>query len=225
MKDYYRDKLSAERLKQCYEIAPPRVAQYLQAEVDYVLKKIKRQDVVLDMGCGFGRIMPRLSLKAGFVIGMDVSFSSLLLAKEKLKNCSNCLLVETNAVHLGFSDRTFDVVVCIQNGISAFHVDKKQLMKESIRVTKPGGMILFSSYSEKFWKDRLHWFELQAERGLVGEIDRDKTGRGVIVCKDGFRATTVGPRQFQILTSGFNVETEIMEVDHSSLFCGIRIPR
>ena len=224
MKNYYSDMLSAERLKQCYEIAPPRVIQYLQAEADHVLEKINQQDVVLDLGCGFGRIIPQLSQKAGFVIGIDISFSSLLLARKSLQKYSNCLLAEMDALHLGFSDQSFDVVICIQNGISAFHVDQKQLIRESIRVAKPGGMILFSSYSDKFWKDRLHWFQLQSEAGLLGEIDQDKTGNGEIVCKDGFRATTVGPLQFQILTSGFNVETGIVEVDDSSLFCEIKIP-
>ncbi len=224
MKNYYSDMLSAERLKQCYEIAPPRVIQYLQAEADHVLEKINQQDVVLDLGCGFGRIIPQLSQKAGFAIGIDISFSSLLLARKSLQKYSNCLLAEMDALHLGFSDQSFDVVICIQNGISAFHVDQKQLIRESIRVAKPGGMILFSSYSDKFWKDRLHWFQLQSEAGLLGEIDQDKTGNGEIVCKDGFRATTVGPLQFQILTSGFNVETGIVEVDDSSLFCEIKIP-
>lgn len=41
MPDYYADKLSARRLQRCYEIGPPRVQQYLEAELNYVLEKIK----------------------------------------------------------------------------------------------------------------------------------------------------------------------------------------
>jgi hypothetical protein len=31
--EYYSEKLSAERLKKCYDIAPSRVRQYLDAEI------------------------------------------------------------------------------------------------------------------------------------------------------------------------------------------------
>ena len=86
-------------------------------------------------------------------------------------------------------------------------------------MTRPGGMILFSTYSEKFWEHRLEWFRRQADAGLLGEIDWAKTGQGVIVCKDGFTATTVSPRQFYSLLTGLNVEATIVEVDDSSLFC------
>ena len=51
-----------------------------------------------------------------------------------------------DAAALGFRDRVFDVVVCIQNGISAFKVDRRALIAEAIRVTRPGGSVLFSSY-------------------------------------------------------------------------------
>jgi hypothetical protein len=117
---------------------------------------------------------------------------------------------------------SFDGVICIQNGISAIHVDQKDLIQESIRVTKPCGLVLFSTYSEKFWDDRLHWFQLQADAGLLGEIDYEKTGDGVIICKDGFKATTVSPEQFLKLISGMNVQATIVEVDESSIFCEIR---
>ena len=64
-----------------------------------------------------------------------------------------------DAINLGFQDSIFDMVVCIQNGISAFHVDLRALIQETIRITKPGGKILFSTYSDKFWEQRLKWFQ------------------------------------------------------------------
>jgi 2-polyprenyl-6-hydroxyphenyl methylase/3-demethylubiquinone-9 3-methyltransferase len=129
-----------------------------------------------------------------------------------------------DAIQIGFCDKVFDVVICIQNGISAFHVNQKELIRESIRVAKPSGIVLFSSYSEKFWNARLEWFERQSEAGLLGEIDYAKTRDGVIVCKDGFTATTVRPDEFLSLTADVNAEVRITEVDESSLFCEI-VPR
>ena len=223
-KGYYSGRLSAERLRRCYEIAPPRIRQYLEAEINHVLQKIRPGDIVLELGCGYGRVMRLLCRKAGSVIGIDTSFSSLLLANQMLRNLPNTLLVQMDAVSLSFCDRTFDLVVCIQNGISAFHVDQEELIREAVRVIRKGGLILFSSYSGSFWRSRLEWFQLQSEAGLLGEIDYEQTGDGIIVCKDGFTASTVETDQFLSLTSGVNADTKIVEVDGSSLFCEI-IPR
>jgi 2-polyprenyl-6-hydroxyphenyl methylase/3-demethylubiquinone-9 3-methyltransferase len=129
-----------------------------------------------------------------------------------------------NALLLGFKDKCFDLVACIQNGISAFKVDQEELLREALRVTRPGGRVLFSSYSEKFWPDRLNWFRIQSDHGLLGEIDDKATGDGIIVCKDGFRATTVGPADFCRLTSGIGIACTIEEVDESSIFCEMLIP-
>ena len=124
---------------------------------------------------------------------------------------------------MAFADSVFDTAICIQNGISAFHVDRCALIRECARVTKPGGLMLFSSYSPRFWDDRLEWFELQAAHGLLGEIDHDQTRHGVIVCKDGFRANTVDPEEFRTLCADLNLQATIEEVDGSSLFCEVRI--
>jgi len=220
---YYDRILSADRLKRCYEIAPARVQQYFEAELNHVLKIIRRKDFVLDLGCGYGRIIPALAKNAKFVYGIDTSLSSLVLGKEMLRGLSNVMLQKMDAVDLTFDDKAFDVVLCLQNGISAFHVDQKELIRESIRVTKPGGRIFFSGYSEKFWSHRLEWFILQSKEGLLGEIDFDKTRDGVIVCRDGFSATTVSPERFRMLTAGLrNVEVKIEEVDESCIFCEIK---
>ncbi len=225
MSSYYEDRLSAERLKRCYDIASPRVQKYLEAEIAYVLEEIRPGDIVLELGCGYGRIFPALAEKAGTVIGIDVSLASLVLASQMLASFTNCRFFNVQAVQLSFHDGVFDCVICIQNGISAFHVEQQELVRESVRVTKPGGKVLFSSYSDKFWEERLKWFQAQSEANLLGEIDYERTGDGVIVCKDGFTATTVRPDDFLALAGELNMEAKIEEVDESSIFCEIVVPR
>ena len=224
MGDYYEQKLSAERLRRCYEVAPPRVQQYLKAELDYVLLRIQPGDSVLELGCGYGRILPALAQKGELTVGIDTSFPSLLLGQERVRSTPNCRLLKMDALRLAFRDHVFDRVICIQNGISAFHVPQRDLVCESVRVTKAGGTILFSTYSERFWETRLQWFQLQSDAGLVGAFDWQKTRDGVIVCEDGFTATTVSREQFLSLTAELDVDTQITEVDGSSLFCEI-VPR
>ncbi|MCK4695379.1 MAG: class I SAM-dependent methyltransferase [Candidatus Cloacimonetes bacterium] len=219
MKNYYSKKLSSTMLYKCYEIASPRVKKYLKAEIEFVLKHIEPADIVLELGCGYGRVLKKLIGKARKVVGIDTSKESLQLARDILGKNKSLELYEMNAINLKFEDGEFDIVFCIQNGISAFHVDRQQLIKEAVRVTRSGGKVLFSSYSNKFWKDRFEWFQLQAEHNLIGEIDYEKTGNGVIVCKDGFRATTVSSEELLSLSSNLNIVTEIVEEDNSSIFC------
>ncbi len=222
MKDYYPSRLSGERLRRCYELAPPRVSRYLDAEVQHVLDTLEPHPVVLELGCGYGRVLRELVDHAKRVVGIDTSRQSLDMARSLLSSAPNCELLQMNAVRLGLSDDTIDAVVCIQNGISAFSVDPVSLARESLRVTRPGGTCLFSSYSDEFWDERLEWFQLQSDAGLLGGIDWDATGEGTIVCDDGFISTTFGPDGFKALTEELGVDSRIEEVDHSSVFCVMR---
>ncbi|MEI6614748.1 MAG: class I SAM-dependent methyltransferase, partial [Chrysiogenales bacterium] len=196
MTGYYNDKLAAERLRQCYGLAPERTRKYLQAELDFTLSQIKPGDIVLDLGCGYGRTLPTLAAKAGSVIGIDNAEASIAMARQAAKDIPNIVVKEMDAARLLFATNLFDVVICNQNGISAFHCDQKNLLQEALRVTKPGGLALFSTYAKKFWEYRLEWFKLQAAAGLLGEIDWEKTKDGIIICHDGFTASTVSPEQF-----------------------------
>jgi len=223
MARYYAERLSADRLRQCYDLAPPRIRRYLYAEIAYVAERIRASDRVLELGCGYGRVIERLAGRAAAVVGIDNSLASLQLGWKLLGRLSNVTLIQMDAAALAFADRAFDVVVCIQNGLSAFNVDQRRLIGECIRVARPGGCVLLSSYAEDFWEHRLEWFRLQADAGLLGEIDLRATGNGVIVCKDGFRATTIGRDDFTALASGFGVDVRIEAVDGSSLFCELLV--
>ena len=223
MDSYYFNKLSAERLKLCYEAATPRIKQYLEAEIAFVLDKIESSHLVLELGCGYGRVLQRLVGKANTVVGIDTSYTSLCHAKEIIGGTNGGYILMMDAVELGFRNRQFDVVICIQNGISAFNVDQRKLIEEAMKVTRSGGTVLFSSYSERFWEDRFEWFRIQSDQGLIGEIDENATGNGVIVCKDGFRAGMVSPHDFAQLTLDFDVNPIISEVDGSSVFYELRI--
>ena len=219
MRGYYTGKLSGERLRQFYRIASPRVKQYLEAEIRFVLGRLERDDSVLELGCGYGRVALRLAAAGRRVVGIDTSAESLTLARRLAGPDSRCEFVEMDALDLAFPDSAFDGVVCVQNGICAFGVDQRELLREALRVTRPGGRVLFSTYAERFWPERLEWFESQAALGLVGAIDHERTGSGTIVCKDGFHARSLSPEELRRLAEGLGLEPVVTEVDGSSVFC------
>ncbi len=221
MRGYYVGKLSGKRLRRCYEIASPRVQRYLEAEIRCVQSRLGPEDAVLELGCGYGRVALRLAEVAKRVVGIDTAADSLALARQLADGDPRLEFLDMDALDLAFDDATFDTVVCVQNGICAFGVDRDALVREALRVTRPGGRVLFSSYAERFWPHRLEWFEAQAAAGLVGPIDYEKSRDGTIVCKDGFKSGLATPRAFRSLGAALGVGVEVTEVDGSSVVCEI----
>ena len=221
MAGYYSQNLGGARLRRCYDLAPDRVREYLEAEITHVQSRLQPADTVLELGCGYGRVSLRLAEVAGEVVGIDTSDESLALARELSAGEPRCEFLQMDATDLRFEDRRFDGVVCVQNGICAFGVDQLRLVREALRVTRPGGRALFSTYSDRFWEHRLAWFEAQSAAGLLGPIDPAATGDGVIACADGFRSGRLLPAELTSLCERLGVAGQITEIDGSSVFCEV----
>jgi ubiquinone/menaquinone biosynthesis C-methylase UbiE len=219
---YVKKKLAGDRLQQCYEIAPPRVQQYLESEIQHLLGSVQAMDHVLELGCGYGRVSLRIADVAERVAGIDVAEESLSLARQLARSRRNCEFLSMDARDLRFADASFDVVACIQNGVCAFGIDQETMLREAWRVLRPNGVILLSTYADPFWPERLAWFELQAEHDLIGPLDRKACRDNTIVCTDGFRSGHVTWEQFSSFGKMLGVQAAIAEVDGSSLWCELR---
>jgi SAM-dependent methyltransferase len=218
---YYGQKLAAGRLLRCYELAPPRVQQYLLAEINLLRQLTRSAGSVLELGCGYGRVLEYMHRRGLWRVGIDTAVDSLKLGVDYTSGFPNCSLVAADAADLPFADGVFDSVVCVQNGMSAFGVDRRRLVREATRVSTREGLAVFSSYSPDLWTERLEWFRIQAEHGLLGEIDEDQTGNGVIVCKDGFRAETISQNEFIEIGNDLGLRWKVDEY-HGSLICEYR---
>ena len=223
MTGYYEERLAGERLRACYEIAPPAVKAYLEAEIAFVAARTSASARLLELGCGYGRALRALAPRVRKAVGIDTSLESLALASGWLAGTPNVRLAAMDAARLAVAARSFDLTVCLQNGLSAFAVDPIAVVTEAVRVTRPGGVVLLASYSERFWRDRLAWFEAQAALGLIGAIDDRATGDGVIVCRDGFRATTFDERRFTELAARLGLASTVTEVAGASLVLEIPV--
>ena len=217
-KAYYAQKLSGKRLELVYELADERVQRYLKAEIDHVASFVEPGHKILELGCGYGRVLAAVALKAAEAWGIDNSQENLELGRSRYPDLH---FRSMDAQHLDFDDGCFDIVFGIQNFVSACKVPPKRLLVEALRVTRGNGKVLLSSYAASFWPQRLKWFRSQAEHGLIGRIDEESSGDGVIVGEDGFRATTFGPDDFQGLISSCQVFGKIYTVDESSIFCRV----
>lgn len=217
MGNYYQEKLNANGLYQVYQTDIPRIKQYLEAEIDYVKERLTGIEHVLEIGAGYGRIMRELAPAAAFVTGVEISEDSVMFGKSYLQDCGNCRLLPMDAHKLDFHEE-FDVVVCLQNGLSSVKGNPAELINRCLSALKPGGAAYFSTYSEKIWDTRLEWFREQARKGLLGEVDEENTKDGIIYCKDGFRADTFSRDDLNALGKSTGCRYEIEETDESSLF-------
>ena len=181
---------------------------------------VRGDEEALELGAGYGRIMKELAPSLKSITGVDLSERSVELGREYLKGLSNCTILAMDA-HSPSFDRTFDVLLCLQNGLSAMKGDPENLIAQSMRLLVPGGKAYFSSYSPNFWQYRLAWFQEQADKGLLGEIDMEKTGNGRIVCKDGFTATTFDFEDMERLGKSSGYAYTVEEVAGSSVFLTI----
>jgi 2-polyprenyl-6-hydroxyphenyl methylase/3-demethylubiquinone-9 3-methyltransferase len=214
--NYYNDKLNSEKLFMVYDTKISRIKQYLKAEIDYICSSINGNETILELGAGYGRIIKEIAPYCNSVVGIDISENNVVLAKEYLKILPNADVIKMD-VHNITVKSTFDIVLCLQNGISSMRITPEDI-KNIMNLLNSGGHAFFSTYSSKFWDCRLEWFQEQASKGLLGEIDMENTGDGVIVCKDGFRATTRSPEEFEKIGRMTGYPFKIVEVDDSSLF-------
>lgn len=166
MGNYYQDNLNSHGLYQVYQTDIPRIMQYLQAEINYVKKNLTGKERILEIEAGYGRIMRELSPAATAITGIDISEKTVEFGKKYLKNCGNCTLLTMDANNLTFSDE-FDVIICLQNGLSAVKGKPDRLIRSCQAALRPGGTAYFSTYSDKIWETRLEWFREQARKGLL----------------------------------------------------------
>ncbi len=215
--NYYAQKLNASNLYRVYETGIDRVRQYLDAEIDFVRRRLRGGERVLELGAGYGRIMKTLAPFAASVTGIDISEDSVAFGREYLAETPNCR-IETMDVHTMTFDAEFDVVLCLQNALSAMKGDAADTVARCVKALVPGGTLYCSSYSPKFWEHRLAWFREQADKGLLGAIDEERTRDGLIVCRDGFVARTFSEADLDALGRASGQSYRVEEVDESSVF-------
>lgn len=215
--NYYENSLNAQKLFQVYQTDLARVKQYLAAEIDFVCSRLSGHESILELGAGYGRIVRALADSCHSITGIDISVENVALGHDYLKEVKNAHLMVMDVDKLSL-EKEVDIILCLQNGLSAMKIDRVDKIKNLLDHVKPGGHLYISTYSEKFWAHRLAWFIEQADKGLLGEIDLRASRDGVIKCKDGFTAITHSPEDLERIGQQTGYPYEIIEVDESSLF-------
>jgi len=177
--------------------------QITKQEIDFFSDavKLKKDECILDLCCGQGRHTIELASR-GFknVQGMDRSHYLISRAKtvSKAKNLT-IKFKEGDARKIPYSDDTFDVLMLLGNSFGYFETlnDDVMVLKEVVRVLKPGGRVLIDvtdgdyvkkNFSPRSWEwiDKKHFvcrersLSADGERLISREVVTD-TKKGVVV--------------------------------------------
>jgi len=157
---------------------------------------LDRNDVVLEIGCGIGRVGKLLGGECLQWFGADISGGMLGHAAARLQGLPNTRLVELSTVGLQeFPEDAFDLVYCTIVFMHLYEWDRYRYVEEAFRVLRPGGRGYFDNYP----LDSEHGWNVFTE-GARYPIDRrpahismasTREELGIYLSKAGFEAVRV----------------------------------
>lgn len=159
-------------------------AQYLEeqnAKIESALKSIKlnSNELVLDLGCGTGFLIPHIR-KTKLLVGIDTSSKALREAKKRTKKLSNIILMRADADNTPFPEHIFDsvfAVTLLQN-----MPDPMKTISEMKRISKPEAVFVITGLKKKFTQESFVDLLMRA-RLKVSTLKTDEHLKGyVAVC-------------------------------------------
>jgi len=102
--------------------------------------QFKGNEVVLDVGCGDGKITAAMAraVPQGSVIGVDISPSMIQMAKNAFPNCNNLSFLIEDAAKVNF-DKKFDVITSFT--VMQWVLEQTQALQCFEKALKPGGKL------------------------------------------------------------------------------------
>lgn len=118
-------------------------------DISFLEKHFQNKGIILDLGCGTGRVTEFFTTKGAKVLGVDLSLPMLLEAARKKVSGAH-LFIRSNMLDLSFiSTSSIDHATCLFSSfgmlLSAKH--RTAMLSETFRVLKPGGKLVLHTHN------------------------------------------------------------------------------
>ena len=123
---------------------------------------VKPGDLVLDLGCGFGRHAYEFARRGASIVALDAGADEVLQVRNtfgamaeagEIESTSGVAAVQGDALHLPFPDGTFDRVICSE--VLEHIPDDEAAMAELSRVLSPNGTMAITV--PRFGPELVNW--------------------------------------------------------------------
>jgi ubiquinone/menaquinone biosynthesis C-methylase UbiE len=153
-----------------------------QAKIKTALTGVhfRETDVIIDIGCGTGQLLPYVSNLSTLVVCVDVSRNLIAQAQARAKHNRHVALLRADADHMPFRPHKFDMafaITLLQNMPSP-----TQTLSEMKLITKKDGYLIITGLKKTF--NRQQFAQLLRTAGLeISSLKMDKAQREYIaVC-------------------------------------------
>ncbi|MAG50648.1 hypothetical protein CL621_03345 [archaeon] len=135
------------------------------------LSDVKKEDTVLDLGCGEGHLLNLLP-EVKEITGLDISKVALSRANTLLKDRTNIKLLFGSAEDTKFENNSFDKIFCSE--VLEHVPDPKKVIEEIYRILKKDGILVVSIPDEKRIKTIMNILDKTRLKKLLYAARKDK---------------------------------------------------
>lgn len=141
--DYYRSRLTTEKLKPCHELA-----------YSAIVDRLRDGASLIELGCGGGNFASLLTARAPTIAyrGFDISSENV---KHMGDRGLRCEVLDLGIAPYPIDNASADVVVTIEVVEHLFH--PALLVREALRILKPGGLLCITTPNAFNAKRRLNY--------------------------------------------------------------------
>lgn len=160
-------------------------AQYMEeqeAKIKVALQnlKLKKDCVILDLGCGTGLLFEHVAEDAKLLVGLDFSENLFKQAKKRVGKSSKIALIRADVDHIPFKNQIFHYVFAVT--LLQNPPNPNKTIKEIQRVTKPNAKIVLTALKKQFTQKDFAKILRQASFNYILNVE-NQTKDHIAICQ------------------------------------------